>query len=102
LIERGQIANSVTLKSYFDQDGALAEIGGAVYLARLAASVVTIINTGDYGRTIHDLDSDAVQQIESAEKRLFDLAETGQMDGGFRPFDAALKTAIGLAEAAFK
>ena len=55
LIERGQIANPVTLKNLFDQDGALAEIGGAQYLARLAASVVTIINAEDYGRTIHDL-----------------------------------------------
>ena len=55
LIERGQIANPVTLKNLFDQDGALAEIGGAGYLARLAASVVTIINAEDYGRTIHDL-----------------------------------------------
>src|SRR5207248_8165745 len=44
LIERGQIANPVTLKSLFDQDGALAEIGGAQYLARLAESAVTIIN----------------------------------------------------------
>src|SRR5438309_3701960 len=55
LIERGQIANPVTLKNLFDQDSALTEIGGAQYLARLAASVVTIINAGDYGRTIHDL-----------------------------------------------
>src|ERR1700691_3098020 len=55
LIERGQIANPVTLKNLFDQDGALQEIGGAQYLARLAASVVTIINADDYGRTIHDL-----------------------------------------------
>ncbi|MBV9523398.1 MAG: replicative DNA helicase, partial [Alphaproteobacteria bacterium] len=124
LIERGQLANSVTLKNFFDQDGALAEIGGAAYLARLAASVVTIINAGDYGRTIHDLylrrqlialgedvvneahshdlDRPAVQQIETAEKRLFDLAETGQLEGGFQPFDSALKTAIGMAESAFK
>jgi len=55
LIERGQVANPVTLKNLFDQDGALAEIGGAKYLANLAASVVTIINAEDYGRTIHDL-----------------------------------------------
>src|SRR3954464_8957036 len=41
LIERGQIANPVTLKNVFDQDGALAEIGGAAYLGRLAASVIT-------------------------------------------------------------
>src|SRR5690348_18417270 len=55
LIERGQIANPVTLKNLFDQDGALAEIGGAQYLARLAACVVTIVNADDYGRQIHEL-----------------------------------------------
>jgi replicative DNA helicase len=124
LVERGQVANPVTLKNLFDQDGALAEIGGAVYLARLAASVVTIINAEDYGRTIHDLflrrqlitlgedvvndahrhdlDHAASAQIETAEKRLFELAESGQMDGGFQPFSSSLATAIVMAEAAFK
>jgi replicative DNA helicase len=85
---------------------------------------VTIINAGDYGRTIHDLylrrqliaigedtvndafqhdlDRQASTQIETAEKRLFDLAETGQFEGGFKPFITALTTAIGQAEAAFK
>jgi len=124
LMERGQLANPVTLKNLFDQDGALAEIGGAQYLARLAASVVTIINAADYGRSIHDLflrrqlisigedvvneayehdlDRQATQQIETAEKRLFDLAETGQFEGGFQPFINALSTAILQAETAFK
>jgi replicative DNA helicase len=124
LIERGQVANPVTLKNLFDQDGALAEIGGAAYLARLAASVVTIINAEDYGRTIHDLylrrqlitigedvvndayrhdlDRPAEQQIEQAEQHLFELAESGQMEGGFQPFHAALADAIVVAEAAFK
>jgi replicative DNA helicase len=124
LIERGQIANPVTLKNFFDQDAALAEIGGAQYLARLAANVVTIINAEDYGRTIYDLhlrrqlitigedmvnvaysyefEREAPQQIEEAEKRLFDLATTGQSEGGFRSFDKALAEAIFMAEAAFK
>ncbi|HEX7967355.1 MAG TPA: replicative DNA helicase [Stellaceae bacterium] len=124
LIERGQIANPVTLKNLFDQDGALAEIGGAQYLARLATSVVTIINAEDYGRTIHDLylrrqlidigegtvndaynfdlERDARSQIEGAEKKLFDLATSGRYEGGFQPFKAALTTAIEMAEAAFK
>ncbi|HTZ79970.1 MAG TPA: replicative DNA helicase [Stellaceae bacterium] len=124
LIERGQIANPVTLKNLFDQDGALQEIGGAQYLARLAASVVTIINAADYGRTIHDLylrrqlitlgedvvneafahdlERDARNQIEQAEKRLFDLATTGQYEGGFRGFDEALADAILMAESAFQ
>ncbi len=124
LVERGQIANPVTLKNFFDQDTALAEIGGAQYLARLAANVVTIINAEDYGRTIYDLhlrrqliaigedmvnnayayefEREGAQQIEAAEQRLFDLATTGQVEGGFRPFDRALAEAISMAEAAFK
>src|SRR5579883_2474124 len=124
LIERGQIANPVTLKNYFDQDGALAEIGGAAYLARLAASVVTIINAEDYGRHVYDLflrrqliaigedivndafrqdlDDPAPAQIERAEKKLFDLATAGQSEGGFRAFSAAMTSAIDAAEAAFK
>jgi replicative DNA helicase len=124
LIERGQIANPVTLKNLFDQDGALAEIGGAQYLARLATSVVTIINAEDYGRTIydlylrrqlitigedtvndaynHDLDRPASVQIEQAEKKLFDLAVNGQHEGGFRAFSQALTEAITMAETAFK
>ena len=36
LIERGQIATPVTLKSYFENDDALVDVGGAQYLARLA------------------------------------------------------------------
>jgi len=124
LIERGQIANPVTLKNLFDQDGALAEIGGAQYLARLAESAVTIINAEHYGRTIHDLhlrrelitigqdvvtdafrhdlDDLATEQIERAEQKLFELATAGQAEGGFQPFTTALTTAITLAQAAFK
>jgi len=124
LIERGQIANPVTLKNLFDQDGALAEIGGAQYLARLAESAVTIINAEHYGRTIHDLhlrrelitigqdvvtdafrhdlDDLATEQIERAEQKLFELATAGQAEGGFQPFTTALTSAITLAQAAFK
>src|SRR5580704_17575729 len=124
LIERGQVANPVTLKNLFDQDGALAEIGGAQYLTRLAEAAVTIINAEDYGRRIHDLhlrrqliglgedvvndafrhdlDDSAVIQIERAEARLFELASTGQAEGGLKKLEAALKNALDSAEAAFK
>jgi replicative DNA helicase len=114
----------VTLKNLFDQDGALTEIGGAQYLIHLANAAVAIINAEDYGRTIHDLsirrglitlgedvvndafrqdlDDPAREQIERAEKRLFDLATAGQAEGGFRPFGNALTDAISSAESAFK
>ena len=124
LIERGQIANPVTLKNLFDQDGALTDIGGAQYLGRLVEAAVTIVNATDYGRIIHDLylrrqlitlgedvvndafrqdlDDSAREQIERAEKSLFDLATTGQAEGGFRAFGTALTSAILNAEAAYK
>jgi replicative DNA helicase len=124
LLERGQIANPVTLKNLFEQDGALAEVGGVSYLARLAEAAVTIVNAEHYGRTIHDLhqrrelitigqdivadafahdlDDPAATQIERAEQKLFDLATRGQAEGGFRPFPDALASAITMAQAAFK
>jgi replicative DNA helicase len=55
LIDRGSSANPVTLKDFFEQDGALAEIGGAGYLAKLAGSAVTVVNALDYAVTIIDL-----------------------------------------------
>jgi replicative DNA helicase len=124
LVERGQIASPVTLKNLFDQDGALTEIGGAQYLARLAGAAVQIINAEDYGRAVYDLylrrelitlgedvvndafhqdlDDPAREQIERAEKKLFDLATAGQAETGFRSFSAALTNAINNADAAFK
>jgi replicative DNA helicase len=124
LLGRGQIANPVTLKNLFDQDGALTEIGGAQYLARLAGAAAAIINAEDYGRSVHDLylrreliglgedvvndafrqdlDDPAREQIERVEKKLFDLATTGQAEVGFQEFSAALASALHNAEAAFK
>jgi replicative DNA helicase len=124
LIERGLIADPVTLKNLFDQDGALADIGGAQYLAHLVNAAVTIINAEHYGRTIHDLflrrelitvgqdivteafehdlDDPATEQIERAEAKLFELASSGQAESGPREFRVALTSAITMAQAAFK
>ena len=55
LIERGQIADPVTLRRYFEADEHLVDIGGPAYLADLAASAVTVINAGEYGRIVYDL-----------------------------------------------
>src|SRR5262249_52838798 len=108
----------------FDQDGALADIGGAQYLVDLAQAVVTVINAEDYGRAIHDLhlrrqlitigenivndayvydpDVTATNQIEQTESQLFTLAESGQTDGGPKRFDTVLKSALDMAEVAYK
>ncbi|WP_299626648.1 replicative DNA helicase [Pelagibius sp.] len=122
LIERGQIANAIQLKNLFEQESALAEVGGAQYLAQLQASYVTIINAADYGKTIHDLylrrelitlgedmvneafehdlDAEATQQIEVAEDRLYRLAEVGQTEGGLAPFKTAVLESLHMTEAA--
>ena len=50
----------------------------------------------------HDLEVSAQDQIEEAEKQLFDLASTGDIKGGFIPFTTSLKAAIETAEAAFR
>lgn len=124
LIMRNHIADPITLKEYFDRENALAEVGGGHYLAELAASVVSIINTEDYGRKIHDfylrrqlvdvgegivndahtydLDIAATDQIEIAEKKLFDLASVGQQERGLETFSSALKQALVSAEVAYK
>ena len=124
LIDRGQNASPVTLKGYFEKDADLKDVGGAEYLADLAANVVSVINTEDYAQSIYDLsmrrdlislgeeivndayeiklDSDANNTIEMAESRLFTLAESGDMKGGFVTLRDSVLTAIELAEKAYK
>ncbi len=123
LIERGQLVSAVTLKTYVENDEDIKAAGGATYLARLAASSVHVIDAGDFGRNIHDLylrrqlidvgegmvnsafspdvDEMALQQIEIAEKKLYDLASSGQIEGGFKSFRASLTEAMVSAEAAY-
>src|SRR5438876_6724102 len=55
LIRAGKLASPVTLKTYFERDETLKDIGGPVYLARLAAAATTIINAEEYGRSIYEL-----------------------------------------------
>lgn len=55
LIDRGSIADPITLKGLFEQDGDLTAVGGYTYLMRLAGSVASIVNAEDYGHTVHDL-----------------------------------------------
>jgi replicative DNA helicase len=124
MIDRGQTASPVTLKNYFDKDDDLKEVGGAEYLADLAASVVSVINAQDYGRTIYDLhlrrelisigeevvndafdhniDTAATDTIELAEARLFELAESGEVKGSFVTLRSSVLTAIEHAEKAYK
>ncbi len=124
LIRGTKTATPVTLKTFLPADLDIGGMNGAQYLARLAAEATTIINAQDYGRTIYDLalrrdligiGEDMVNvaydapvdfapraQIEDAERRLFELAETGKYDGGFQKFSKALAVAEGMAANAFQ
>jgi replicative DNA helicase len=124
LIRMGKIATPVTLKTFLPAE---TDIGGMTvgqYLARLAAEATTIINAQDYGRTIYELalrrdliriGEDMVNvafdapvdfapraQIEDAERRLYELAESGRYDGGFQRFAQALTVAVDMAAKAFQ
>jgi len=124
LIDRHQTATPVTLKNFFEEDEALQEIGGTEYLARLAASAITVINAESYGTLIYDLalrrelisigedvvnnaydsplDMRPMEQVEQAEGQLYKLAEDGKHEGGFISFGSSLTTAIGTIESAYK
>ncbi len=124
IIRMGKAATPVTVKTFLPTDVKIADFTVAQYLARLAAEATTIINAEDYGRSIYDLalrrsliligedmvniafdapvDMPPKSQIEDAERRLFELAETGRYDTGFHGFEEALKNAIDMASAAYK
>jgi replicative DNA helicase len=119
LIRTGKLASPVTLKTFLPADIDIAGLNVAQYLARLAAEATTIINAADYGRTVYDLairreliqigedmvnvafdapvDFAPRDQIEDAERRLYDLAEIGRYGGGFQKFESALTTALEMA-----
>ena len=123
LIRAGKLATPVTLKTFLGDH----DLGGVTvpqYLARLASEATTIINAYDYGRNVYDLsmrrelisigedvvnvaydapvDSSPREQIEEAERRLYQIAEAGRYDGGFQRFSDALKAAVDMAARAYE
>ncbi|MEE8657952.1 Replicative DNA helicase [Acetobacteraceae bacterium EV16G] len=122
-IDRGMLADPITMRADFEHSGMLEPVGGTAYLGKLLASMVGIVNAGEYGRAIHDawirrqlidIGENVVnnaygamtelagsEQIEAAEETLFKLATDKGQDGGFVAFDRALATALEVAEHAF-
>jgi len=48
------LATPITLREWFENDGALEGVGGARYLGELAASMVSVVNIADYAKLIID------------------------------------------------
>jgi replicative DNA helicase len=124
MIEKGQLVTPITLKPFFEKEELLQEVGGGKYLAKLAASAITIINAVDYGLLIYDLairrnlidlgtdivnkayefdvEETSKDQIEEAEKQLYSLAESGISEGGFKNFKTSAITAVNVIGAALR
>ena len=124
-IDRGMLANLVTLKNHFDQDPTLKSMNQGDYLAQLSSLSTTIINVTDYAKTIVDLAirrslinigedivNDAYspgikitanQQIERAEQELFSLGNLGrESNSNLNALKSSLGNALEKIQLAFK
>jgi len=123
-IAKGNLASPVTLKTFFEDDEGLKELGGPAYLARLAGSAISAFAARDYAQMIYDMairrelielgheiadraaraevSVEPRDQIVTAEQRLYSLAEQGQVERGFQSFLSAVKDAVDVANAAYR
>ena len=124
MIKAAKTANPVTIKTFLPAEDKIGDMNIGQYLARLAAEATTIINAQDYGKAIFDLatrrnligigedmvniaydapvDHPPADQIEDAERRLFELAERGGSEAGFNSFKDAMNVALDMAAAAYQ
>ena len=122
LVSKGHIASPVTLKSIFELEKNLEEIGGSNYLVRLANSAVSLDYAKNYAHIIYDLSvrrglfelggkvqHDAIESdlevkpehlIEEAEKNLYQISEKGTAQNNVRTFRSSVEEAIELAKKA--
>ena len=111
-----RVANPATLKTFLDNHQGLQELGGPMYLVRLAEMGFSVHACRDYAEQIRDLsmrrslmsigdemihtakivdiDSSANDLINNAEQKLFTLAETGQDTTGFIPLIRGMNQAL--------
>src|SRR6476660_368134 len=124
LIRAGKTATPVTLKTFLPTDMDIGGLNASQYLARLAAEATTVINAADYGQNIADLavrrnlirigedmvnvafdapvDFAPREQIEDAERKLYEIAETSRFGSGFQRFAQAITTAVDMAAKAYQ
>ncbi len=97
-IAAGRRVTPVTLNGAFNDEPPVGSLTVAQYLGRLVAGATTVINAGDYGRTIREMamrrelaaigeemiaaahdadDASPAEQVQRAEKALYDLGQTG-------------------------
>ena len=124
LMTKGHVADVITLKNYFEQEGSLNEVGGVSYLVKLADSASPLTNVEYYAQFNYDkylrrelintgyeivnsameetVDVSANDQIIQAEKALYSLAESGDTQRGFVDFAFALSSSLSNIEKAYQ
>ena len=124
LMQKGLLANPITLKNFFSNEDELNEIGGSEYLVKLTKFSTSKLQIKYYINLLHDLkirrnlisisretleeslnknsEINAEQIIETAEKKLFDIAERGKFNKSYIHFKEALTQTILMASSAFK
>lgn len=124
LIQRGHVADVITLKNYFEQEGTLSEVGGIAYLIKLSETSSPLTNVEYYAQFVYDkylrrelistgydiaaeamsedLDITTASQIEKAEKRLFNIAEHGDGQRGLKDFGRVLNSTLEMIDKAYQ
>ena len=124
LIQMGKVASPITLQPFYSSDDQIADIPAVQYLVDIAKNPTTLINVRDYGHTIYELslrrglinigeemvdlayespiDNTPAAQVEEAEKKLYQLMESGSNLKGFISLPSAVAMTIEMADAAFK
>ena len=125
LINKGLLANPITLKNYFENDEGLKELGGQEYLIKITKFSTSTKQAIDYANIVQEMHlrrelikisqnvladassnnevtSSGEEMIQNAEKSLFDLAERGHFNQSFLKFENALKQTIEMAKNAYQ
>ena len=123
-MQKGLLANPITLKNFFSNEDELNDIGGSEYLIKLTKFSTSKLQIKYYANLLHDLkirrnlidisretlneslnkssEISAEQIIEQAEKKLFDIAERGKFNKSYVEFKDALVQTIAMASSAYK
>ena len=124
LINQNQLVSPITLKNYFSSSKEEYNIDVFDYLKQIKDSTPSMINAFNYGKIIYDLhikrslvtigyeilesannkneENDGNDQIENAEKKLFNLSEKGSFERKYQTLGEALNDAVYTIESAYK
>lgn len=114
----------ITIKNYLQQQGILDSVGGIDYLTELSSAGSTVVNVEQYGRIVYDnalrrqligigqsimdnayiedLNNPVSQQLESAEKQLFEMSLTGVSEHEPVSIGSALQSTLEEAQIAYQ